>query len=78
MFQRFWSRLGESLNCGLGLSFACILTALDLPLKIINLSANEMSLIDPALMAQSLNKISSVTLFDSNVSVILEIKEPNF
>ena len=38
-------------------------------MKIINLSANEMSLIDPALMAQSLNKISCVTLFDSNVSV---------
>ena len=31
--------------------------------------ANEMSLIDPDLMAQSLNKITSVTLFDSSVSV---------
>ena len=41
----------------------------DCVMKIINLSANEMSLIDPDLMAQSLNKITSVTLFDSNVSV---------
>ena len=38
-------------------------------MKIVDLSGNEMSLIDPDLMAQSLIKITSVTLFDSNVSV---------
>ena len=35
----------------------------------INLSANEISMIDPDLMSKSLNKMTFVTLFDSNISV---------
>ena len=35
----------------------------------INLSANEISMIDPDLMSKSLNKMTFVTLVDSNISV---------
>ena len=46
-----------------------VLLSHDCVMNEINLSANEISMIDPDLMSKSLNKMTFVTLVDSNISV---------
>ena len=43
--------------------------AANCPMESLNLSANVLSMVEPELMAQAVNKLKDVTLIDTNLSV---------
>ena len=45
------------------------LIAANCPMESLNLSANVLSMVEPELMAQAVNKLKDVTLIDTNLSV---------